>query len=77
MPAHLRPEEAAALWDGPWLALTCLRKARVARGQHLLVYGASGSIGTSAVQLARHLGAHVTAVCRSVEHRRTANAPRP
>jgi NADPH:quinone reductase-like Zn-dependent oxidoreductase len=62
-PANLRPEEAAAVWDGPWLALTCLRKASVGREQHVLVYGASGSIGTSAVQLARHLGAHVTAVC--------------
>jgi NADPH:quinone reductase-like Zn-dependent oxidoreductase len=62
-PAGLSLEEAAGAWDGPWLALTCLRKAAVGRGQQVLIYGASGSIGSSAVQLARHLGAHVTAVC--------------
>lgn len=63
MPTHLRPDEATTIGDGPWLALTCLRTAGLVRGQHILVYGASGSIGTSAVQLARHLGARVTAVC--------------
>jgi NADPH:quinone reductase-like Zn-dependent oxidoreductase len=58
-PGNLSPQEATATWDGPWLALTCLRQAAVGSGQHVLIYGASGSIGTSAVQLARHLGAHV------------------
>jgi len=62
-PSNLSPEEATATWDGPWLALTCLRKAAVGSGQRILIYGASGSIGSSAVQLAKHLGAHVTAVC--------------
>jgi NADPH:quinone reductase-like Zn-dependent oxidoreductase len=65
MPSGFRPEVACALWDGPWLALTCLRKADVHRGQDVLVYGASGSIGSSAVQIAKHLGARVTAVCRA------------
>jgi NADPH:quinone reductase-like Zn-dependent oxidoreductase len=64
-PTNLGMEEAAGAWDGPWLALTCLRKAAVGSGQHILVYGASGSIGGSAVQLAKHLGAHVTAVCNT------------
>jgi NADPH:quinone reductase-like Zn-dependent oxidoreductase len=64
-PGNLSPQEAAATWDGPWLALTCLRQAGVGIGQHILIHGASGSIGTSAVQLAKHLGAHVTAVCNT------------
>lgn len=64
-PTNLGLEEAAGAWDGPWLALTCLRKAAVGSGQHILIYGASGSIGGSAVQLAKHLGAHVTAVCNT------------
>jgi NADPH:quinone reductase-like Zn-dependent oxidoreductase len=62
-PSHLSPEQACALWDGPWLALTCLRRAKLGSGQRILIYGASGSIGSSAVQLAKGLGAHVTAVC--------------
>ncbi|MEI6224507.1 MAG: NAD(P)-dependent alcohol dehydrogenase [Deltaproteobacteria bacterium] len=64
-PNSLGHEEAAATWDGPWLALTCLRKAAVGPGQQILIHGASGSIGSSAVQLAHHLGAHVTAVCNT------------
>ena len=64
-PTGLSMEESAGAWDGPWLALTCLRKAAVGSGQHILIYGASGSIGGSAVQLAKHLGAHVTAVCNT------------
>jgi NADPH:quinone reductase-like Zn-dependent oxidoreductase len=49
--------------DGAILALGCLRPAGVRRGQSVLIYGASGSIGTAAVQLARYFGARVTAVC--------------
>jgi NADPH:quinone reductase-like Zn-dependent oxidoreductase len=56
-------EEAAAVCDGAILALGCLRHANVAEGRSILIYGASGSIGTAAVQLARHFGAEVTAVC--------------
>ncbi len=48
---------------GARAALHCLTRARVPRDQRVLVYGASGSVGTFAVQLAKHFGAHVTAVC--------------
>jgi len=61
-PARLTFPEAAALVDTT--ALVFLRdKARLASGQTILVNGASGSVGTDAIQLARHLGAHVTGVC--------------
>jgi NADPH:quinone reductase-like Zn-dependent oxidoreductase len=63
MPAGLSFGEAAAVCDGGILALTCLRWARLESGQDILVYGAWGAIGTAAVQLAKHIGAHVTAVC--------------
>ena len=56
-------EEAAAVCDGATIALACLRRAGPLEGRRILVYGASGSIGTAAVQLARHFGAEVTAVC--------------
>ncbi len=56
-------EEAAAVCDGAILALGCLRPADVRKGRSVLIYGASGSIGTAAVQLARYFGASVTAVC--------------
>lgn len=64
-PANVTFEEAAAVPDGVNNALVCLRRAGVGRGMHVLVYGASGSIGTAAVQLAKHLGARVTAVCNT------------
>ena len=64
MPSAMTFEEAASVCDGAILALTCLRWAHVGAGQRIMIYGASGSIGTAAVQLAtHHLGAHVTAVC--------------
>ena len=65
MPAGLSFEEAAAVCDGAALALACFRKAGLLDGRHVLVYGASGSVGTAGVQLARHFGAHVTAVCNT------------
>jgi NADPH:quinone reductase-like Zn-dependent oxidoreductase len=67
--AHKPPgmtfEEAAAVCDGAIQALAYLRRAQVGKGTRILVYGASGSCGTAAVQLARHFGAHVTAVCNT------------
>jgi NADPH:quinone reductase-like Zn-dependent oxidoreductase len=65
MPANLTFEQAAAVPDGAVNALTCLRGAGVGPGMHVLVYGASGSIGTAAVQLAKQMGARVTAVCNT------------
>ena len=65
MPAGATFEEAAAVCDGFILAFGCLKPARLGVGSRILIYGASGSIGTAAVQLAAHLGADVTAVCDS------------
>jgi NADPH:quinone reductase-like Zn-dependent oxidoreductase len=63
MPDGLSFEEAAPLSDGPSIANAAMKAARVREGQSVAVYGASGSIGTAAVQLAKALGAAVTAVC--------------
>jgi NADPH:quinone reductase-like Zn-dependent oxidoreductase len=56
-------DDAAAVCDGADQALGTLREADVQEGRRIVIYGASGSLGTAAVQLARHFGAHVTAVC--------------
>jgi NADPH:quinone reductase-like Zn-dependent oxidoreductase len=64
-PAGIRFEDAAAVCDGAILALSCLRPAGLRKGQRVLVYGASGSIGTAAVQLAKYFEADVTAVCNT------------
>jgi len=64
-PTGMSFEEAAAVCDGACAALSCLKPDYRRPGQKLLVYGASGSIGTAAVQLARHFGADVTAVCNT------------
>ena len=62
-PASLGHDEAAGLSFGGTTALSFLRKAKLQRGEKVLVVGASGVVGTAAVQLARHLGARVTGVC--------------
>jgi NADPH:quinone reductase-like Zn-dependent oxidoreductase len=64
-PAGMTFEEAAAICDGALSALASARRADLRKGKKILVYGASGSIGTAAVQLARYFEAHVTAVCNT------------
>jgi NADPH:quinone reductase-like Zn-dependent oxidoreductase len=61
-PANLTHEEAASLSFGGTTALAYLRKAKTKPGDRVLVNGASGGVGTAAVQLAKHFGAHVTGV---------------
>src|SRR5205809_2946291 len=77
-PAGMSFEEAAAVCDGALNALWCLRLADLRKGQRILIYGASGAIGTAGVQLARYFGADVTAVCntRNVETVRSLGADR-
>ncbi|HEY0140226.1 MAG TPA: NAD(P)-dependent alcohol dehydrogenase [Thermoanaerobaculia bacterium] len=62
-PANLSHARAAALSFGGTTALHFLRKARLGAGKSVLVNGASGAVGTAAIQLAKHFGAEVTAVC--------------
>jgi NADPH:quinone reductase-like Zn-dependent oxidoreductase len=64
-PAKLTCGEAVALSFGGTTALSFLRRAKIQRGEKVLINGASGGVGTAAVQLAKHFGATVTAVCSS------------
>lgn len=62
-PSNMTYEEAATVPVGGITALRFLRQAGVKAGDHVLIYGASGSVGTFAIQIAKHFGADVTAVC--------------
>jgi NADPH:quinone reductase-like Zn-dependent oxidoreductase len=64
-PAGMSFEDAAAVCDGGIIALACLKKADPLQGKSIVIYGATGAIGTAAVQLAKHFGADVTAVCNT------------
>jgi NADPH:quinone reductase-like Zn-dependent oxidoreductase len=68
-PTNMSFEEAAAIPAGGMTALNFMRRAKIQPGQKVLIYGASGSLGTYALQLAHYYGASVTAVCSA------ANAP--
>jgi len=63
MPENISYYEAAAISEGAHYALCDLRAAKVAKGQEVLVNGATGAIGSAAVQLLKHFGVRVTAVC--------------
>ncbi len=65
MPNGMDFTEAAALTEGSHYALVDIRAAKVQPGQQVMVYGATGAIGSAAVQLLKHFGAIVTAVCNT------------
>jgi len=65
MPSNLAYEEAAPITEGAHYALCDIRAAKIKEGQDVLIYGATGAIGSAAVQLAKHFGAKVTAVCNT------------
>ena len=66
MPLDTSFEEATAIPYGGTLALYFLTKAKIQKGQKILIYGASGSIGTIAIQLAKSFGAEVVGVCSNI-----------
>lgn len=68
MPTKATFEEAAVLPFGGTTAIHFLQKAGIKKGQKVMIYGASGAVGSSAVQVAKYLGAEVTAVCSARHH---------
>ena len=65
MPPTMTYEEAAPITEGGHYALCDIRAAKIRRGQNVLINGATGAIGSAAVQLVKYLGASVTAVCHT------------
>ena len=65
IPGNLTYEEAAPITEGGHYALCDIRAAKIKKGQNVLIYGATGAIGSAAVQLAKYFGATVTAVCNT------------
>lgn len=65
IPDSLSYEDAAPITEGSHYALESIRAAKVKAGDTVMVYGATGAIGSAAIQLLKHLGAHVTAVCNT------------
>jgi NADPH:quinone reductase-like Zn-dependent oxidoreductase len=65
LPSNANFEEAVAITEGGHYALCDIKAAKVKAGQNVLVYGATGAIGSAAVQLIKNLGATVTAVCNT------------
>ena len=65
MPSNLAYEEAAPITEGAHYALCDIRAAKIKEGQNVLIYGATGAIGSAAVQLVKYFGAKVTAVCNT------------
>lgn len=65
MPGNVIFAQAAAISEGAHYALNNIRASKIKKGQHAMVYGATGAIGSAAVQLLKHLGVVVTAVCNT------------
>jgi NADPH:quinone reductase-like Zn-dependent oxidoreductase len=65
LPNNLNFDEAAPITEGAHYSLNSIKASKIENGQNVLVYGATGAIGSSAVQLLKHFGANVTAVCNT------------
>jgi NADPH:quinone reductase-like Zn-dependent oxidoreductase len=65
IPKNINYNEAASVPFGATTALNFLKKANIKKGSKVLIYGASGAVGTAAIQLAKHFGAEVTGICSS------------
>ncbi len=63
LPDNFSFEEGGAMCFGALAALGFLRKAKIKKGQKILINGASGAVGTAAIQIAKHFGAHISAIC--------------